>query len=97
MPTVDQRELAKKEVRQQQNRCDLMNYLYDRSGRHDLQKGTHPHAVFTGLAEEYALEIGRDLLREIADTWHLQSVRDGVEIKDHAKRLLKELKDEAQN
>jgi len=59
MTLIDQREQAKREVRQQQNRCDFINYLYDRSGRHDLPKGQHPHAVFTGLAEDFALELGR--------------------------------------
>ena len=96
MTLLDQREQAKREVRQQQNRCDFINYLYDRSGRHDLPKGQHPHAVFTGLAEEFALELGREIVQDMSNNWHIKNVRDGVKLKDNAKKIVFK-QDEAQN
>jgi hypothetical protein len=97
MTLLDQREQAKQAVRQQQNRCDFINYLYDRSGRHDLPKGQHPHAVFTGLAEEFALELGREIVQDMSSNWHIKNVRDGLEVRDNAKKIVFEQKDEAQN
>ena len=97
MTLLDQREQAKQEVRQQQNRCDTSSYLYDRSGRHDLPKGQHPHAVFTGLAEDFALELGREIVRDMSDNWHIKNVRDGLEVRDNEKKIVFEQKDEAQN
>ena len=97
MTLIDQREQAKREVRQQQNRCDFINYLYDRSGRHDLPKGQHPHAVFTGLAEDFALELGREIVQDMSSNWHIKNVRDGLEVRDNAKKIVFEQKDEAQN
>jgi len=96
MTLLDQREQAKQEVRQQQNRCDFINYLYDRSGRHDLPKGQHPHAVFTGLAEEFALELGREIVQDMSNNWHIKNVREGLELKDNAKKIVFK-QDEAQN
>ena len=96
MTLLDQREQAKREVRQQQNRCDFINYLYDRSGRHDLPKGQHPHAVFTGLAEEFALELGREIVQDMSNNWHIKNVREGLELKDNAKKIVFK-QDEAQN
>ena len=96
MTLLDQREQAKQAVRQQQNRCDFINYLYDRSGRHDLPKGQHPHAVFTGLAEEFALELGREIVQDMSDNWHIKNVRDGLEVRDNAKKIVFK-QDEAQN
>ena len=97
MTLLDQREQAKQVVRQQQNRCDFINYLYDRSGRHDLPKGQHPHAVFTGLAEDFALELGREIVQDMSNNWHIKNVRDGLKLKDNAKKIVFEQKDEAQN
>ena len=97
MTLLDQREQAKRSVRQQQNRCDFINYLYDRSGRHDLPKGQHPHAVFTGLAEEFALELGREIVQDMSNNWHIKNVREGFEGRDNAKKIVFEQKDEAQN
>ena len=88
MTLLDQREQAKRSVRQQQNRCDFINYLYDRSGRHDLPKGQHPHAVFTGLAEEFALELGREIVQDMSNNWHIKNVRDGIKLKDNAKKFV---------
>ena len=96
MTIIDQREQAKRSVRQQQNRCDFINYLYDRSGRHDLPKGQHPHAVFTGLAEEFALELGREIVQDMSNNWHIKNVRDGLKLKDNAKKIVFK-QDEAQN
>ena len=96
MTLLDQREQAKKAVRQQQNRCDFINYLYDRSGRHDLPKGQHPHAVFTGLAEEFALELGREIVQDMSNNWHIKNVREGLELKDNEKKIVFK-QDEAQN
>ena len=96
MTLIDQRERVKREVRQQQNRCDFMNYLYDRSGRHDLPKGQHPHAVFTGLAEEFALELGREIVQDMSNNWHIKNVREGLELKDNAKKIVFK-QDETQN
>ena len=96
MTLLDQREQAKQAVRQQQNRCDFINYLYDRSGRHDLPKGQHPHAVFTGLAEEFALELGREIVEDMSNNWHIKNVREGLELKDNAKKIVFK-QDEAQN
>jgi len=96
MTLLDQREQAKQAVRQQQNRCDFINYLYDRSGRHDLPKGQHPHAVFTGLAEEFALELGREIVQDMSNNWHIKNVRDGLEVRDNAKKIVFK-QDEAQN
>lgn len=96
MTLLDQREQAKRSVRQQQNRCDFINYLYDRSGRHDLPKGQHPHAVFTGLAEEFALELGREIVQDMSNNWHIKNVRDGLKLKDNAKKIVFK-QDEAQN
>ena len=96
MTLLDQREQAKREVRQQQNRCDFINYLYDRSGRHDLPKGQHPHAVFTGLAEDYALELGRENVQDMSNNWHIKNVRDGIKLKDNAKKFVFK-QDETQN
>ena len=96
MTLLDQREQAKREVRQQQNRCDFINYLYDRSGRHDLPKGQHPHAVFTGLAEEFALELGREIVQDMSNNWHIKNVRDGLKLKDNSKKIVFK-QDEAQN
>ena len=96
MKLLDQREQAKRSVRQQQNRCDFINYLYDRSGRHDLPKGQHPHAVFTGLAEEFALELGREIVQDMSNNWHIKNVRDGLKLKDNAKKIVFK-QDEAQN
>jgi len=96
MTLLDQREQAKQAVRQQQNRCDFINYLYDRSGRHDLPKGQHPHAVFTGLAEEFALELGREIVQDMSNNWHIKNVRDGLKLKDNAKKIVFK-QDEAQN
>lgn len=96
MTLLDQREQAKQAVRQQQNRCDFINYLYDRSGRHDLPKGQHPHAVFTGLAEEFALELGREIVQDMSNNWHIKNVREGLELKDNAKKIVFK-QDEAQN
>jgi len=96
MTLLDQREQAKRSVRQQQNRCDFINYLYDRSGRHDLPKGQHPHAVFTGLAEEFALELGREIVQDMSNNWHIKNVRDGIKLKDNAKKFVFK-QDEAQN
>jgi len=96
MTLLDQREQAKRSVRQQQNRCDFINYLYDRSGRHDLPKGEHPHAVFTGLAEEFALELGREIVQDMSNNWHIKNVRDGLKLKDNAKKIVFK-QDEAQN
>ena len=96
MTLLDQREQAKREVRQQQNRCDFINYLYDRSGRHDLPKGQHPHAVFTGLAEEFALELGREIVQDMSNNWHIKNVRDGIKLKDNAKKFVFK-QDETQN
>lgn len=96
MTLLDQREQAKRSVRQQQNRCDFINYLYDRSGRHDLPKGQHPHAVFTGLAEEFALELGREIVEDMSNNWHIKNVRDGLKLKDNAKKIVFK-QDEAQN
>ena len=97
MTLLDQREQAKQAVRQQQNRCDFINYLYDRSGRHDLPKGQHPHAVFTGLAKEFALELGREIVEDMSNNWHIKNVREGLEVRDNAKKIVFEQKDEAQN
>ena len=88
MTLLDQREQAKQAVRQQQNRCDFINYLYDRSGRHDLPKGQHPHAVFTGLAEEFALELGREIVQDMSNNWHIKNVREGLELRDNAKKIV---------
>ena len=96
MTLLDQREQAKRSVRQQQNRCDFINYLYDRSGRHDLPKGQHPHAVFTGLAEEFALEVGREIVQDMSNNWHIKNVRDGLKLKDNTKKIVFK-QDEAQN
>ena len=96
MTLIDQREQVKREVRQQQNRCDFMNYLYDRSGRHDLPKGKHPHAAFTGLAEEFALELGREIIEDMSNNWHIKNVRDGLKLKDNAKKIVFK-QDETQN
>jgi hypothetical protein len=96
MTLLDQREQAKRSVRQQQNRCDFINYLYDRSGRHDLPKGQHPHAVFTGLAEEFALELGREIVQDMSNNWHIKNVREGLEVRDNAKKIVFK-QDEAQN
>ena len=96
MTLLDQREQAKRSVRQQQNRCDFINYLYDRSGRHDLPKGQHPHAVFTGLAEEFALELGREIVQDMSNNWHIKNVRDGIKLKDNAKKFVFK-QDETQN
>ena len=96
MTLLDQREQAKRSVRQQQNRCDFINYLYDRSGRHDLPKGQHPHAVFTGLAEEFALELGREIVQDMSNNWHIKNVRDGLKLKDNTKKIVFK-QDEAQN
>ena len=96
MTLLDQREQAKQAVRQQQNRCDFINYLYDRSGRHDLPKGQHPHAVFTGLAEDFALELGREIVQDMSNNWHIKNVREGLELKDNAKKIVFK-QDEAQN
>ena len=96
MTLLDQREQAKRSVRQQQNRCDFINYLYDRSGRHDLPKGQHPHAVFTGLAEEFALELGREIVQDMSNNWHIKNVRDGLKLKDNSKKIVFK-QDEAQN
>ena len=96
MTLLDQREQAKRSVRQQQNRCDFINYLYDRSGRHDLPKGQHPHAVFTGLAEDFALELGREIVQDMSNNWHIKNVREGLELKDNAKKIVFK-QDEAQN
>ena len=96
MTLLDQREQAKQAVRQQQNRCDFINYLYDRSGRHDLPKGQHPHAVFTGLAEEFALELGREIVQDMSNNWHIKNVRDGIKLKDNAKKFVFK-QDETQN
>ena len=95
MTLLDQREQAKQAVRQQQNRCDFINYLYDRSGRHDLPKGQHPHAVFTGLAEEFALELGREIVQDMSNNWHIKNVREGLQIRDNSKKV--EIKNETQN
>ena len=97
MTLLDQREQAKQAVRQQQNRCDFINYLYDRSGRHDLPKGQHPHAVFTGLAEEFALELGREIVQDMSNNWHIKNVREGLEVRDNKKKLLLELENEIKN
>ena len=97
MTLLDQREQAKQAVRQQQNRCDFINYLYDRSGRHDLPKGKHPHAVFTGLAEDFALELGREIVQDMSNNWHIKNVRDGLKLKDNTKKIVFKQKDEAQN
>ena len=96
MTLLDQREQAKQAVRQQQNRCDFINYLYDRSGRHDLPKGQHPHAVFTGLSEEFALELGREIVQDMSNNWHIKNVRDGLKLKDNSKKIVFK-QDEAQN
>ena len=96
MTLLDQREQAKQAVRQQQNRCDFINYLYDRSGRHDLPKGQHPHAVFTGLAEDFALELGREIVQDMSNNWHIKNVRDGLKLKDNAKKIVFK-QDETQN
>ncbi len=96
MTLLDQREQAKQAVRQQQNRCDFINYLYDRSGRHDLPKGQHPHAVFTGLAEEFALELGREIVQDMSNNWHIKNVRDGLKLKDNSKKIVFK-QDENQN
>ena len=96
MTLLDQREQAKQAVRQQQNRCDFINYLYDRSGRHDLPKGQHPHAVFTGLAEEFALELGREIVQDMSNNWHIKNVRDGLKLKDNSKKIVFK-QDETQN
>ena len=96
MTLLDQREQAKRSVRQQQNRCDFINYLYDRSGRHDLPKGQHPHAVFTGLAEEFALELGREIVQDMPNNWHIKNVRDGLKLKDNTKKIVFK-QDETQN
>ena len=96
MTLLDQREQAKQAVRQQQNRCDFINYLYDRSGRHDLPKGQHPHAVFTGLAEDFALELGREIVQDMSNNWHIKNVRDGLKLKDNSKKIVFK-QDEAQN
>ena len=96
MTLLDQREQAKRSVRQQQNRCDFINYLYDRSGRHDLPKGQHPHAVFTGLAEDFALELGREIVQDMSNNWHIKNVRDGIKLKDNAKKFVFK-QDETQN
>ena len=88
MTLLDQREQAKRSVRQQQNRCDFINYLYDRSGSHDLPKGQHPHAVFTGLAEEFALELGREIVQDMSNNWHIKNVREGLELRDNAKKIV---------
>ena len=96
MTLLDQREQAKQAVRQQQNRCDFINYLYDRSGRHDLPKGQHPNAVFTGLAEEFALELGREIVQDMSNNWHIKNVRDGIKLKDNAKKFVFK-QDETQN
>ena len=96
MTLLDQREQAKQAVRQQQNRCDFINYLYDRSGRHDLPKGQHPHAVFTGLAEEFALELGREIVQDMSNNWHIKNVRDGIKLNDNAKKFVFK-QDETQN
>ncbi len=97
MTLLDQREQAKRSVRQQQNRCDFINYLYDRSGRHDLPKGQHPHAVFTGLAEDFALELGREIVQDMSNNWHIKNVREGLEVRDNAKKTVFEVKDETKN
>ena len=96
MTLLDQREQAKQAVRQQQNRCDFINYLYDRSGRHDLPKGQHPHAVFTGLAEEFALELGREIVQDMSNNWHIKNVREGLKLKDNSKKIVFK-QDETQN
>ncbi|MAX45477.1 MAG: hypothetical protein CMB24_01615 [Euryarchaeota archaeon] len=94
MPSIEQRESVKKAVKLQKNRSEFMNYLYDRSGRHDLPHA-HPHATFTGLSDELALELGREIVSDMADKWHIKNVRDGLEIRDNSKKV--EIKDETKN
>ncbi len=96
MPSTQQRESAKRAVKLQQNRCEFMNYLYDRSKRHDLPHA-HPHATFTGLADELALELGREIVSDMCDKWHIRNVRDGLKIKDNAKKVKVGVKDENKN
>ena len=59
-------------------------------------KGQHPHAVFTGLAEEFALELGREIVEDMSNNWHIKNVRDGLKLKDNAKKIVFK-QDEAQN
>lgn len=94
MPSTEQQERVKREVRLQSNRCDFMNHLYDRSGRHDLPH-VHPHATFTGLADELALELGREIVSDMAEKWHIKNVREGLQIRDNSKKV--EIKNETQN
>ena len=95
--TKEQRELVKRKVQEQQNRSDFMNYLFDRSGRADLEKGQFPSCVFTGLADEFAYELGREMIQDMTDNWHIESVKEKMEVRDNAKKILQELKDEAKN
>tara|TARA_X000001036_G_scaffold291267_1_gene270657 strand:+ start:1924 stop:2202 length:279 start_codon:yes stop_codon:yes gene_type:complete len=91
MPSMEQRESVKKAVKLQQNRCDFMNHLYERSGRQQLPHA-HPHATFTGLADELAYELGRELVSDMADKWHIKNVREGLQVRDNAKNM--EIKNE---
>lgn len=81
MPSKQQIELAKLGVSEQQGRADYMNFLYDRSGRHDLPEGKFPHAVFTGLSDEFALEVGKDVVKDIADGWHRKNAKEWIQYK----------------
>ena len=71
-----------------------MNHLYDRSGRQELPHA-HPHATFTGLADELALELGREIVSDMTDKWHIKNVREGLQVRDNSKKV--GIKNEAKN
>lgn len=59
---------TKEWVRENQNRVDYMNFLYDHFDRDNAPVG--PRHTFTGLAKLRAEELGRPLVEDEVRVWH---------------------------
>ena len=59
---------TKEWVRENQNRADYMNFLYDHFDRDHAPIGLRH--TFTGLAKLRAEELGRPLLEDEVKVWH---------------------------
>jgi len=42
------------------------------------------------------LELGREIVQDMSNNWHIKNVREGLELKDNAKKIVFK-QDEAQN
>lgn len=66
-----------REVREQQNRADMMEWLYKVFDRDNAPHGKRN--TFIGLADEYRLYLGKEEMDRICSLWHDEKTRSSAQ------------------